>query len=337
MHEAKFWEAKDNGFVQCHLCRFNCRIAEGRRGRCGVRTNSDGVLYTLVYGRSVATNIDPIEKKPLFHLLPGSKSYSIATVGCNFHCLHCQNANISQWPHEHDQLPGEPLSPEQIVADALATGCQSIAYTYTEPTIFYEYAYDTAKLAHEAGLKNIFVTNGYTQTAPLEAIAPFLDAANVDLKGFSDPFYRKCTGASLTGVLATLRDYRRLGIWLEVTTLLITGQNDAADELKKLAAFIVSELGDETPWHVTAFFPTYKMLDVPPTPMATLLSAREIGKQAGLKYVYTGNLYDEDGESTFCPGCDTRLIHRHGFELAQNSLVDGSCAECGRSVSGVWL
>jgi pyruvate formate lyase activating enzyme len=337
MHEAKFWEAKDNGFVQCHLCRFNCRIAEGRRGRCGVRTNSDGVLYTLVYGQSVATNIDPIEKKPLFHLLPGSKSYSIATVGCNFHCLHCQNANISQWPHEHDQIPGEPLTPEQIVADALATGCQSIAYTYTEPTIFYEYAYDTAKLAHEAGLKNIFVTNGYTQTAPLEEIAPFLDAANVDLKGFSDPFYRKCTGASLTGVLETLRDYRRLGIWLEVTTLLITGQNDADDELKQLAAFIVAELGDETPWHVTAFFPAYKMMDVPPTPMTTLLRAREIGKQAGLKHVYTGNLYDEDGESTFCPGCEARLIHRHGFELTQNSLVDGSCAECGRSVSGVWL
>ena len=336
MHEAKFWEAKDNGFVQCRLCRFNCRIAEGGRGICGVRTNKQGVLYSLVYGRAVATNIDPIEKKPLFHLLPGSKSYSIATVGCNFRCLHCQNANISQWPHEHEQIPGEPLSPEQIVADALASGCQSIAYTYTEPTIYYEYAYDTAKLAHAAGLKNIFVSNGYTETGPLEEIAPFLDAANIDLKGFSDSFYRKCTGASLAGVLETLRDYHRLGIWLEVTTLLITGQNDDDAELKELAEFIATELGPETPWHVTAFFPAFKMMDVPPTPMTSLLRAREIGKQAGLKHVYTGNLYDADGESTFCPECNARQIHRHGFELTENSLVAGCCSVCGYSVAGFW-
>lgn len=336
MYEAKFWEAKDNGFVQCHLCRFNCRIAEGGRGRCGVRANDGGVLYSRVYGRAVATNVDPIEKKPLFHLLPGSKSYSIATVGCNFRCLHCQNANISQWPHEHEQLPGELLSPEQIVADALATGCQSIAYTYTEPTIYYEYAYDTAKLAHDAGLKNVFVTNGYTNTAPLEEIAPFLDAVNVDLKGFSDSFYRKCTGASLEGVLETLRDYRRLGIWLEVTTLLIPGQNDDDSELRELAAFMVEELGPETPWHVTAFFPAYKMMDVSPTPMSTLLRARDIGKQAGLKHVYTGNLYDADGESTFCPGCETRLIHRHGFQLTENRLDGGSCSNCGQPVNGLW-
>ena len=336
MHRAKFWEAKDNNFVHCHLCRFNCRIADGGRGICGVRANEGGVLYSLVYGRAVATNIDPIEKKPLFHLLPGSKSYSIATVGCNFRCLHCQNANISQWPHEHDQIPGEPLSPEQIVKDALTTGCQSVAYTYTEPTIYYEYAYDTAKLAHAAGLKNIFVSNGYTSPEPLAEIAPFLDAANIDLKGFSDAFYRKCTGASLAGVLETLREYRRHDIWLEVTTLLITGQNDADAELKQLAEFIVSELGAETPWHVTAFFPAYKMLDVPPTSMATLHRARAIGTQAGLKYIYTGNLYDADGESTFCPDCAVRLIHRHGFELSENVLVDGCCSVCGYSVAGLW-
>ena len=337
MHEAMFWTAQNNNFVQCHLCRFNCRIAEGGRGRCGVRANEEGVLYSLVYGRAVATNIDPIEKKPLFHLLPGSKSYSIATVGCNFRCLHCQNSNISQWPHEHDQIPGEPLSPEQIVQDALATGCQSIAYTYTEPTIYFEYAYETAKLAHAAGLKNIFVTNGYTNTEPLEKIAPFLDAANVDLKGFSDPFYRKCTGASLDGVLKTLRDYHRLGIWLEVTTLMITGQNDDEAELKALASFIVSDLGAETPWHVTAFFPAYKMLDVPPTPMTTLNRAREIGKAEGLKHVYTGNLYDVDGESTYCPDCNARLIHRHGFQLQDNRIIEGRCGVCNAPLAGVWV
>ncbi len=336
MHEAKFWKANENGFVQCQLCRFNCRIAPGGRGRCGVRTNVEGVLYSLVYGRAVATNVDPIEKKPLFHFLPGSKSYSLATVGCNFRCLHCQNANISQWPHEHDQIPGELLSPEQLVKEALEAGCQSIAYTYTEPTIYYEYAYDTAKLAHEAGLKNIFVTNGYIHTEPLEAIAPFLDAANVDLKGFSDSFYRKCTGAALGGVLLTLRDYKRLGIWLEVTTLLIDGHNDDDAELKQLAEFIVSELGRETPWHVSACFPAYKMMDLSPTPMATLLRAREIGKQAGLQHVYTGNLYDKEGESTFCPLCGARLICRHGFTLTENRIEQGGCRECHAPLAGVW-
>lgn len=221
--------------------------------------------------------------------------------------------------------------------EALAAGCQSISYTYTEPTIYYEYAYDTAKLAHEAGLKNVFVTNGYTNTEPLEAIAPFLDAANVDLKGFSDSFYRKCTGAALGGVLLTLRDYRRLGIWLEVTTLLIAGHNDGDAELEQLAEFIVTELGSETPWHVTACFPAYKMMDLPPTPMATLLRARQIGKQAGLKHVYTGNLFDADGESTFCSKCEEKLIHRHDFELSENSLSEGCCSACGQAVSGVWV
>lgn len=337
MQRAKFWKAQEHGFVQCRLCRFNCRIAEGGRGRCGVRANQAGVLYSLVYGRAVATNVDPIEKKPLFHLLPGSKSYSIATVGCNFRCLHCQNATISQWPHEHDRMAGELLSPEEIVEQALSTGCQSIAYTYTEPTIYYEYAYDTAKLAHAAGLKNIFVTNGYINREPLVRIAPFLDAANVDLKGFSDLFYRQCTGASLDGVLATLRDYHRLGIWLEVTTLLITGQNDADAELEKLAAFIVTELGPETPWHVTAFFPAYKMMDLPATPMATLLRARDIGQQAGLKHVYTGNLYDADGESTFCPACNARLIYRQGFMLTENRMDNGRCVVCNAPLAGVWF
>ena len=276
------------------MCRFHCLIAEGRRGICGVRENREGVLISLVYGKSIAEHIDPIEKKPLFHYLPGSKSYSIATVGCNFHCLHCQNAEISQWPHNHPDIPGRPLPPAEIVRQAKLAGCQSISYTYTEPTIFYEYAFDTATLAHGEGLGNVFVSNGYTTTAALEKIAPVLDAVNVDLKGFSEKFYREVTGASLAGVLDTLRDYRRLGIWLEVTTLIIPGLNDSDADLSGIARFIAEELGPLVPWHVTAFYPTYRMLDRPPTPIATLRRARQIGMDAGLKHVYVGNVPDEN-------------------------------------------
>ncbi|NJC89414.1 MAG: AmmeMemoRadiSam system radical SAM enzyme, partial [Desulfuromonas sp.] len=284
MHEARFWEQAGEGRVRCGLCRFTCLIAPGRRGRCGVRENHDGTLFSLVYGKCVAEHVDPIEKKPFFHFHPGSRSYSIATVGCNFRCLHCQNYEISQWPHERNGIPGTDLPPRTIVDGASRNGCLSIAYTYTEPTIYFEYAYDTAVLARQAGLKNVFVTNGYTTTAALEAIAPYLDAANVDLKAFSDKFYREVTGAALEGVLACLRDYRRLGIWLEVTTLIIPGWNDDAAELRGLADFIAGELGREVPWHVSAFHPTYRMLARPPPPAATLQRAAAIGRDAGLRH-----------------------------------------------------
>ena len=336
MQEARFWEKGTDGTVHCRLCRFYCHIADGRRGICGVRENRDGTLFTLVYGRSVAGNIDPIEKKPLFHLLPGSPSYSIATVGCNFRCLHCQNFQIAQWPRDNDSIPGEDLAPDEIVRLAVESGCKSISYTYTEPTIFFEYAYDTAVLARNAGLKNIFVTNGYTSAEALEAIAPFLDAANVDLKGFSDNFYREVTGASLEGVLETLKHYKRLGIWIEVTTLLIPDHNDGREELQQLAEFISLELGIETPWHVTAFYPTYKMADEVPTPVETLLKARQIGIDAGLQYVYTGNVPGADGESTVCPKCGKVVVGRHGFRLTGNSLENGKCTYCLAPIAGVW-
>lgn len=337
MHEAQFWEALDSKKVHCHLCRFHCVIAEGRRGRCGVRENQDGILYSLVYGRSIAAQVDPIEKKPLFHFFPGSRSLSVATVGCNFRCLHCQNADISQWPHERSNIAGSPLSPEQIVANAVEQGCVSIAYTYTEPTIYFEYAYDTAVLARKAGVRNVFVTNGYTTPAPLEKIAPYLDAANVDLKGFSDKFYRDVTGASLAGVLECLKDYRRLGVWIEVTTLVIPGLNDSDDDLTGVAEFIAGELGEEVPWHVTAFHPTYQMLDRPATRVEHLLKAREAGRRAGLKHIYLGNVPGTDGENTLCPHCGSVVIHRQGFRLLDANLREGRCADCGQEVAGVGL
>ncbi len=335
MVEARFWTAEEGEVVNCRLCRFHCRIVPGRRGLCGVRENRSGVLYSLVYGRSISANVDPIEKKPLYHLLPGSLSFSIATVGCNFRCLHCQNYQISQWPHEHSSIPGDELPPDEVVRQALARGCRSIAYTYTEPTIYLEYAYDTAVLAHKAGLKNVFVTNGYTTTEALEAIAPYLDAANVDLKGFSDDFYRKVTGARLDGVLATLRDYRRLGIWLEVTTLLIPGYNDDPDELRRLAAFIHDELGAQTPWHVTGYYPAYRM-DAPPTPAETLQRASRIGYEAGLQQIYQGNRPGSGGDDTLCPGCGATVIARSGFSVRSNVLDEGHCPECRQEIPGVW-
>jgi len=332
-----FWEPVEGDVVRCSLCRFRCLIADGHRGICGVRENRKGVLYTLVYGRSIAENADPIEKKPLFHYYPGSRSFSVATVGCNFRCLHCQNYEISQWPRERKDIPGRELPPEQIVREAKAAGCRTIAYTYTEPTVFYEYAYDTAVLARQEGIDNVFVTNGYTSPEALERIAPHLGAANVDLKGFSDRFYREVAGATLEGDLDTLRVYRRLGIWLEVTTLVIPGHNDDEEQLAGIADFIAGELGPEVPWHVTAFYPTYKMLDSPRTPVATLRRARQIGLDAGLKYVYEGNVPGEGGENTFCPACKELVIERSGYRLGAVRIEEGQCASCGETLDGVGL
>lgn len=336
-HPAKFWEATGEKKVRCNLCRFHCVIASGRRGRCGVRENREGALFSLVYGKAVAENVDPIEKKPLYHFLPGSQSLSLATVGCNFRCLHCQNHQISQWPHEHSGLPGTELSPQDVVRHAQKSGSLSISYTYTEPTIFYEYAYDTAVKARQAGLKNVFVSNGYTTSEALEAIAPYLDAANVDLKGFSEKAYREVTGASLEGVLDCLRDYRRLGIWLEVTTLVIPGHNDSEDELRQIAAFIAKELGVEVPWHISAFYPTYKMQDRPPTPVSTLLLAREFGREAGLHYVYLGNASVPGAGDTLCPGCGQKVIRRERLQFIATELAGNSCNRCQARIPGVAL
>ncbi len=337
MKEALFYAKLDGKQVQCGLCRFRCRIADGQRGICGVRENRDGALFTLVYGKAVAEHLDPIEKKPLFHLMPGSTTYSVATVGCNFRCLHCQNYSISQPEQGKLVIAGIDLPPAEIVRRALAFGCKSIAYTYTEPTIFYEYAYETATLAHAAGLKNIFVTNGYITPEALAQIHPFLDAANIDLKGFSAKFYREVVHAMLDEVLASIIEYKRLGIWIEITTLLIPNWNDSDAELRGIARFIAEQVGVETPWHVSQFHPTYKLTDQPRTPVATLRRARQIGIDAGLKYVYEGNVPGEGGESTYCPGCGKLLIERHGYSVEANLIKDGRCPGCSAAIAGIGM
>ncbi len=335
MKEALFYSRKNDRDVSCSLCPHHCLIRPGKSGLCRVRKNESGTLYSLVYGRSIAENVDPIEKKPLSHFLPGSHSFSIATVGCNLFCRHCQNADISQPSRDLDLMPGHNLPPEEVVRRALATGCRSISYTYTEPTIFFEYAYDTAVLARESGLKNVFVTNGYISPEPLREIAPYLDAANVDLKSFSREFYRKICGAKLAPVLEALKLYRELGIWLEVTTLLIPQENDSDAEVRQIAEFISKELGPDVPWHVSSFHPTHRLTDRPRTPLETLRRARKIGLSAGLQYVYQGNIPGE-GEDTLCPGCRKSVISRIGFTLRSNHLQAGRCPHCLTPVEGVW-
>ncbi len=335
MKQASLWEPLEDKKVYCFLCGHRCRIRDGAMGVCRVRENKDGILYSLVYDKVIAGHIDPIEKKPLFHFLPGSGSYSIAAPGCNFKCLFCQNADIAQMPRDAEYIAGEPLPPESIVKEALKYGCESISYTYTEPTIFFELAFDTAKLAHEAGIKNVFVTNGYITPEALKTIAPYLDAANIDLKGFSADFYLKVCGAKLELVLDAIRNYCEAGIWIELTTLIIPNHNDSEDELRGIARFI-SSLNPEIPWHVSRFHPTYRLTDQPPTPLSTLSLARNTGMDEGLKYVYEGNAPGHGGEDTICPACGRVLIARRGNMMTGNYLKNGVC-ECGRVIPGVGL
>ena len=336
--EALLYDCLDHKVVQCRLCRQDCMIKPGRRGKCGVRENRDGTLTSLVYGQVVAANVDPIEKKPLFHLRPGSLSFSIATVGCNLRCRFCQNADIAQMPRDQQgRIVGQAQTPEAIVGAARANGCASIAYTYTEPTVFFELACATARLANAAGLKNVWVTNGFMSANALEMAAPHLDAANVDLKAFSDDFYRKQCGARLAPVLDTLKLMKRLGIWVEVTTLVIPGLNDDVEELKRLATFIAEELDVDTPWHVSRFHPTYQLADRPPTPVETLMNARRIGLDAGLRYVYCGNIPGRGGEDTVCCKCGETLIARQGFSIKRHTLEAGACPHCETTVAGVGM
>ena len=334
--EAYLYEPADGDRVKCKLCCHRCVIKEGGRGICGVRENRSGILHTLVYGRLIARHIDPIEKKPLFHFQPGSLSYSIATVGCNFRCLFCQNAEIAQMPAERNgMIMGDTFSPEEVVKAAIKGDCRSISYTYTEPTIFFEFAYETAKLARKKGLRNVFVTNGYMTPEALRMISPYLDAANVDLKAFTDDFYKTRCGARISHVKETLRNMKSLGIFVEVTTLLIPGLNDDEEELRDLAVFISESIGPETPWHISRFHPTYKLTDRPSTPVDTLVRAREIGFKAGLRYVYTGNVPGENGENTFCHRCGEMIIQRWGFNIGKYLIKDGCCAHCGAGIDGV--
>jgi len=335
--EAYLYKELDKRKVQCNLCAHRCVINSGKKGICKVRENSSGILYTKVYGKTITQNIDPIEKKPLYHFYPGSKAYSIATPGCNFYCRFCQNWDISQITNDEILKSGQEATPEQIVLNAKQAECQSIAYTYTEPTIFFEYSYDTARMAHEDGLKNIYVTNGYMTHEMLEMISPYLDAINVDLKAFRDKTYRQFTGARLQPVLDSLKKIKQLGIWLEVTSLIIPGVNDDRQEIRDMANFVAKELGVDVPWHISRFFPAYKMKEVPATPLQILLMAREIGLEEGLHYVYPGNIEDNEYMNTTCPQCGQLLIERTDFGIVKNNIKDDCCPNCGRKIAGVGL
>lgn len=334
MKEAILWQPDKDNSVKCHLCNHFCVINEGKRGRCGVRINKNGKLFSLVYGNIIAEHTDPIEKKPFFHFLPGSLSYSIATVGCNFSCIFCQNYTISRVDITEEINTGISQSPEEIVSKAIDYGCSSISYTYTEPTIFFEFAYDTAKKAKEKGLKNNFVTNGYMSKEALKLIAPYLDAANVDLKGDED-FYKKLCGAKRGPVVENIGLMRELGIWVEVTTLLIPEYNDSEEQIREIAK-IIKNIDVSIPWHISRFYPMYKMSNHYPTPHSKIKRAREIGYEEGLRYVYTGNIPGDEGEHTYCYSCKKLLIQRYGFSVLENKIRNGKCPFCNVVIDGVF-
>ena len=351
MHEAILYKKLDNSKVQCIACSHKCIIIQDNTGICGVRQNKNGKLYLLVYGKAVSANIDPIEKKPLFNFLPSTRIFSLGTVGCNFGCDFCQNWDISQITKglknklsKENKLEdmdieiskfGYELPPEKIVELCIEKNIPSIAYTYNEPTVFFEYAYDTAKLAHKKGIKNVFVTNGYETEEVLQLIKPYLDAMNIDLKSFNDDFYKKICKASLQPVLDTIKLAHKLGIWIEITTLIIPNKNDSDEELNKTANFI-SSIGKNIPWHVTAFHPDYKMTDLPSASYGILNKAYNIGKKAGLNYVYVGNIVDDEHSSTYCPNCSSLLIKRRGYFISIENLEKGKCRKCNEKIAGVW-
>jgi pyruvate formate lyase activating enzyme len=315
--------------VKCLNCAHYCNIANGNRGVCFVRENINGKLFALNYGKIVACNIDPIEKKPFFHFLPGSSSLSIATLGCNLKCQNCQNWDISQDYKKTKELPGEEITPEQVIKIAKEKKLPSISYTYNEPTIFSEYALDIMKPAREAGLKNIWVSNGFMSEESAKMIIPYLDANNIDIKGFSEEFYRKNCGARLKPVLDTAKLMKKSGVWVEITTLTIPALSASREMFKGIAKFIYDELGSETPWHISAFSGaiSWKLKDVPNTQAETLMMAYEIGKAAGLKYVYTGNVSGLPSEDTFCPKCKTLCIDRTGYIVNRHD-DNGQCPQC---------
>ncbi len=337
MHPAMLWEKANGDTVRCRLCPWRCLISEGQSGRCQVRRNVGGELFSLNYNWVIAANEDPIEKKPLFHFQPGSVSFSVACVGCNFQCDFCQNWQISQMPVQQGRIAGEQISPAELVDHARRYDCRSISYTYTEPTIFFELAYDTSKLAHKAGLKNVFVSNGYITVEALQTIEPYLDAINVDLKAFSEEFYRDVCHGRLAPVLESLRWLAKSRIWVEVTTLVVPGRNDSEKELSDIAHFIAEEMGPQVPWHISRFHPDYHMTTVPATPMATIEKALTIGSKTGLRYCYGGNIPGHESENTWCYQCHKPLIERRGYTILKNSIVGGKCPNCQAAIDGVDL
>ncbi len=341
MKKAVFFRDRGDKKVECLLCAHQCAIKDGSTGRCMVRKNIDGVLYALTYNGIVSEAVDPIEKKPLFHFLPQSLSYSISSVGCNFRCLHCQNWQLSQYPRLiQKELPATSITPADVVSSALSHGAKSISYTYVEPTIFYEFAYECSTLAMKQGLLNCFVSNGFMTEAVVDELSRVIQGINIDLKAFSDRFYKEVCGARLEPVLRSIERFVKNGVWVEVTTLIIPQMNDSEDELREIARFI-SSLSPDIPWHVTAFRPCFKLTASPPTPVSTLQRAREIGLNEGLRYVYQGNAPLSGGEDTVCYNCNTVLIRRYGFSVLENRLnaqsINGAvCSRCGAQIKGVF-
>ena len=334
-HKAMLWEAGNEGSIDCALCAHRCRIPDNKFGFCGMRENVGGELYTYAYGEIAAANTDPIEKKPLYHFLPGTRSFSIATIGCNFRCEFCQNWSISQLDVKRTRTVGKVVDPQQIVALAIKNDSASISFTYTEPSIFFEYAYDIAKISKAKGLYNVFVTNGYMTKEAIDLIAPLLDAANVDLKFFNNDTYRKLSAGSLEPVLGSIRYMKEKGIWIEVTTLVIPGINDSEKELKGIAEFI-ADVDINIPWHISRFHPDYKMDNTESTTIEIFDNAVEIGINAGLKYVYPGNVYPV--ANTVCPNCALTLIDRSTiFSISGMVNIKGSkCVKCNEHIEGVW-
>jgi len=334
MKEALLYKKLTDKKVRCQNCPHFCVISVGKRGICGVRENIDGKLFALNYGKAIAVNIDPIEKKPLFHFLPGSYSLSIATVGCNFRCLNCQNFDISQGFKGVKEIPGEDLPPEKIVEMAIKNNLPSISYTYTEPGIFIEYALDTMKLAKKAGLKNNFVSNGFMTEESAKLVIPYLDANNIDIKGFSEEFYRENCGGKLKPVLETAKLMKKSGVWVEITTLAIPGRSDSEEMFRGIAKFIYEELGPETPWHISQFSGviSWKLQHIPDTPVETLEMGYKIGKEVGLKYVYTGNIPGLSSENTVCPKCEAIAINRMNYIIHRHDK-NGKCPKCGADLN----
>ena len=320
--------------LECLLCDKRCRLAPDQRGDCRVRVNLDGKLVSLVYGKVCSTHVDPVEKKPVFHFLPGTPAFSIATAGCNLHCTFCQNWEISQLDPE--KAHNEDLPPDRLVAAALAARCPTVAYTYTDPVVFYEYTLDSCRAARAAGLRNVLVTAGFIRPEPLAKLVPFVDGANVDIKSMSDRFYREVCGARLQPVLNGIRAMRQAGVVVEITNLIVPTLNDEVENLKKLCDWILTQCGPETPLHFSRFFPMYKLQNLPRTPARTLRGAYDLARSMGLHYVYVGNAQAEYGEATACPSCRRTIIERTGFSLDAYRLKDGKCAFCGAAIYGLW-
>ena len=335
--ETLIYEKLEENAVKCNICNHFCVITDGKKGRCRVRENRGGKLLSLVYPKVIAKGVDPIGKKPLFHLKPGSFSYSIATVGCNFKCAFCQNSDIAQMPRDFiGMIQGKEMFPESIVNEALKKGCESISYTYTEPTIFFELALETAMLAKKKGLLNVFVTNGYMSTPLLEMVSPFLDAANVDLKAFNDRFYQTYCKARLEPVKENIKQMKDMGILVEITTLLIPGLNDDENEICAMADYIANDLGRETPWHISRFHPSYNMTDRPATSISSLEKAYSAGKAAGLFHVYIGNVPGSSSENTYCSSCNELLVRRYAYQIENYMSEGGKCPKCETITYGIY-